>query len=64
MMLMCRMTKPLCGSGKKVITVSVFFALKVLLLCLREIYTEMNRPRRMDIGEQKFMDMESMPIVK
>ena len=64
MMLMCRMAKPLWGSGKKVITGSVFFVLKGLLVCLREGYMKLNWPRRIDIGKHKFMDMESMPIGK
>ena len=64
MMLMCRMVKPLWGSGKKVIMGSVFFVLKVLLVCLREGYMEENWPRIIDIGQHEFMDMESMPIVK
>ena len=63
-MLMCRVAQPLWVSWKKVIMGNDFFLLKVLLLCLREIYTEMNCPRRMDIGEQKFMDMELIPILK
>ena len=63
-MLMCMMYKPLWGSGKKVIMGSVFFVLKVLLVCLREGSMKVNWPRRIDIGQQKFMDMESMPIVK
>ena len=58
------MAKPLWGSGKKVITGSVFFVLKGLLVCLREGYMEVNCPRKIDIGQQKFMDMESTPIVK
>ena len=64
MMLMCRMEKPLWVSGKKVIIGSVFFVLKFLLVCLREDYMEVNWPRIIDIGQQKFMDMESMTIVK
>ena len=64
MMLMCRMAKPLWVSGKKVIMGSVFFVLKGLLVCLRDGSMEVNFPRRIDIGQQKFMDMESMPIVK
>ena len=64
MMLMCRMAKPLWVSGKKVITGSVFFVLKGLLVCLREGYMEVNWPRRIDIGQQKCMDMESIQIVK
>ena len=64
MMLMCRMTKPLWRSENKVIMGIVFFVLKVLLLCLREVSMEVNYPRRIDIGQQKFIDMESMSIVK
>ena len=64
MMLMCRMAKVFWGSGKKVIIGSVFFVLKGLLVCLREGSMEVNWPRRIDIGPQKFTDMESMPIVK
>ena len=64
MMLMCRMAKTLWGSGKKVIMVSVLFALKGLLVCLREGSMEVNFPRIIYIGRQKFMDMESIPIVK
>ena len=57
MMLMCRMAKPLWGSGKKIITESVFFVLKGLLVYLREVSMELNWPRRIDIGQQKFIDM-------
>ena len=64
MMLMCRMSKPLWGLRKKVIIGSVFFVLKCLLSCLREGSMEVNFQRRIDIGQQKFMDMESMTIVK
>ena len=64
MMLICRMAKKLWGSGNKVITGSVFFVLKGLLVCLREGYMKVNWPRIIDTGQQKFMDMESMPIVK
>ena len=64
MMLMCRMEKPLWGSGNKVIMGSVFFVLTFLLVCLIEGSMEVNWPRRIDIGQQKFMDMESMSIVK
>ena len=64
MMLMCRMAKLLWGSGKRLITGSVFFVLKRLLVCLREGSMEVNCPRRIDIGQQKFMDIESIPIVK
>ena len=62
MMFMCRMAKPLWGSGKKVITRSILFVLKVFLVCLREGSIEVNWPRIIDIGQHKFMDMESMPI--
>ena len=64
MMLMCRMAKVFWGSGKKVIIGSVFFVLKGLLVCLREGSMEVNCPIIMDLVQQKFMDMESMPIVK
>ena len=64
MILMCRMEKQLWGSGKKFIIGSVLFVLKGLLVCLREGYMEVNWPRRIDIGQQKFLDMESMKIVK
>ena len=62
MMLMCRMSKPLWGSGNKVIMGSILFLLKCLLVCLREGSMEVNCPRRIDIGQQKSMDMESMPL--
>ena len=61
---MCSMAKPLWGSGKKVIMVGVLFVLKRLLVCLRESSMEVNYPRRIVIVQQKFMDMESMPIEK
>ena len=64
MMLVCRMSKPLWGSGKKVIMGSVLFLLKVLLLCLREGSMEVSWPIIIDIGQKKFIDMESMPILK
>ena len=64
MMLMCRIVKPLWGSGKKVVTGSVFFVLKGLLVCSKEDSMEVNWPRRIYISQQKVMDMESMPIVK
>ena len=64
MMLMCRMAKPLWGSGKKFIMGSAFFVLKGLLVCFIEGSMEVNWSRIIDIGQQKFMDMESMPIVK
>ena len=63
-MLMCRMAKLLWGLGMKVITGSVLFVLKGLLVCLREGYMEVNWPRRIDTGQQKCMEMESIPIVK
>ena len=43
---------------------SDFFVLKGLLVCLREGSMEVNWPRITDIGQQKFMDMESMTILK
>ena len=61
---MFRMAKPLCGSGNKMITGGVFFVLKGLLVCLREGSMEVNWPRRINIGQHKFMDMGSIPIVK
>ena len=64
MVSMFRMEKPLWGSGKQVIVGSVYFVLKCLLVCLREGSMEVNWPRSIDIGQQKFMDMESMPILK
>ena len=64
MMLMCRMAKPFWGSGNKVIMGSIFFVLKVLLVCLRKGSMEVNWPRRMDTGRQKSMYMETIPIVK
>ena len=62
MILMCSMVKPLRESVKKVVLGSVFFVLKYLLVCLREGSMEVNWPRRIDIGQQRFTDMESMPI--
>ena len=64
MMLMCSMAKPLWGSGKRVIMESFFYLLKDLLVFLIEGSIEVNWPIRIDIGQQKFMDMESMSIVK
>ena len=64
MMLTCRMEKPLWRSGKEVIMGIIFFLLKDLLVCLREGSVEVNWSRRIDIGQHKFMDMESMPILK
>ena len=61
---MYRMAKPFLVAGKKVIMGSVFFVLKGLLVSLREGYMEVNFPRRIYIGQQKLMDMESMPIIK
>ena len=58
------MAKPLWGSGKKAIMGSVFFVLKGLLVCLIKGSMEINWSRRIDIGQHKFMDMDSMPIVK
>ena len=43
---------------------SVLFVLKGLLVCLREGYMEVNWPRRIDTGQHKCMDTESMPVVK
>ena len=63
-MLMFGMAKPLWVSGKKFIIRSVFFLLKDLLICLRDVSMEVNCTRRIDIVQKKFMDMESMPIVK
>ena len=37
---------------------SVFFVLKFLLVCFREVSSEVNWPRRIDIGQHKYMDME------
>ena len=42
----------------------VFFVLKGLLACLREGYMEVNWPRIIYTSQQKFMDMESMKILK
>ena len=64
MMLMCSMEKPLWRSRKKVIRGGVFFILKGLLVCLIEGSMEVNFPIIIYIGQQKFMNMESMPIVK
>ena len=64
MMLMCRMVKPYWGSENKLIMGGVFFVLKGLFLCLIEVSIEVNCPRRIDIGKNKFMYMESMPVVK
>ena len=57
MMLICRMSKQLWVSGNKVNMESVFFVLKGLLVYLREVSMELNWPRRIDIGQQKFIDM-------
>ena len=64
MMLMCSTEKLLMGSRKKVIIGGVLFVLKSLLVCLREGSMEFIWPRRIVIGQQKFMDKKSMPIVK
>ena len=64
MMFMCRLVKPLWGSGKKVIKGNVLFVLKGLLVCLREGSMEFNCPRRIDIGQHKVFDMVSIKIVK
>ena len=64
MMLMFRMAKPLWGSRNELIMGSVLFLFKGLLVCLREGSMEVNWTRRIDIGQNKFMDMKSMPIVK
>ena len=41
----------------------IFFVLKGLLVCLGE-GMEVNWSRIKDIGQQKIMDMKSIPIVK